>query len=249
MKNNMKTALVTGAAHRIGAAIANKLHEHGYHVLIHYCQSAKAAELLAQQLNERRPSSAHCLQADLGSVTSVQQLAANSLHQAEQWQAPLQVLINNASSFYPTSMGSITETDWDNLLGSNLKGAFFLSQSLQETLQEQLGCIVNMVDIYAERPLADHPVYSIAKAGVAMMTKALAKELAPNVRVNGIAPGAILWPEQSTSAQQQATLQRIPLKKTGSCDDIANTMLFLVEQAHYISGQIIAVDGGRGIEI
>ena len=156
------------------------------------------------------------------------------------------MLVNNASSFYPTPLGQVTEAQWHELMGSNLKAPFFLAQCAAPLLRASRGCVVNLVDIHAERPLADHPVYSMAKAGNAMMVKALARELGPEVRVNGIAPGAILWPEQGLSDDaKRETLSRTALERPGSPEDIARTLLFLVRDAEYITGQIIAVDGGR----
>ncbi|ACE86023.1 pteridine reductase [Cellvibrio japonicus] len=240
-------ALVTGAAKRIGAEIARHLHNAGYNLIVHYHQSAAAADELVQQLNQLRPDSALAVQAHLGNQEALQQLAHTSIHA---WQR-LDLLVNNASSFYPTPLGQVDEATWDDLLDSNLKAPFFLAQSLAEKLRESQGAIINIADIYAERPLQNHSVYCIAKAGNVMLTKTLAKELAPHVRVNGIAPGAILWPEQEAISDdiKSNLLTRTPLQERGQASDIARAILFLAQEAPYITGQILAVDGGRSLTI
>ncbi len=245
--DSVPVALITGGAQRIGAAVARRLHGAGYRVLIHYRRSADSARALCAEFNARRPDSARALCAEMSEVAAVQALADQAL---AQWQR-LDLLLNNASSFYPTPIGGATEADWEALLGSNLKGPFFLSQALAPALTERGGCIINMVDIYAQRPLREHTVYCAAKAGLAMLTQSLARELAPAVRVNGIAPGAILWPEQEGdfSAQERDNiLERVPLQRIGGPEDIARTVLFLADSP-YITGQIIAVDGGRSLSI
>jgi pteridine reductase len=243
-----KVALITGGAKRIGAELARHLHATDFNVVIHYRESAQAAQDLAASLNQRRPNSACIFQADLTKADQLQQLA----HFAQaQWQR-LDLLVNNASSFYPTPIDTATEDDWDNLMGSNLKAPFFLAQALAPELKKQRGCIINIADIYADRPLRQHSIYSIAKAGNLMLTKTLAQELAPEVRVNGIAPGAILWPEQEgkvNATDKNNLLQKIPLAELGQASDIAQTLIFLATQAPYISGQIISVDGGRSTSI
>lgn len=239
-----KVALITGGAKRIGACLAESLHLNGMNVILHYRHSSDEAKDLVEKLNGLRANSAHCLQASLDDYEQINKLAADAINC---W-GNIDVLINNASSFFPTKMGTATESQWDNLFNSNLKGSFFLIQALQDELKRQKGCIVNLVDIHAERPLKDHTLYCMAKAGVAMMTKSLAKELAPEVRVNGISPGAILWPENEaelSDTTKQEVLQRIPLARSGNESDIAMTALFLIENAPYITGQIISVDGGR----
>lgn len=246
MTESTKIALITGAAQRIGASIANELHQQGFNVVIHYRQSEAAARDLSQQLNQRRPQSAACLQADLNSVSAAQQLATDAI---QLW-GKIDVLVNNASSFFPTEFGQTSEADWDTLLDSNLKGPFFLSQALASTLTNQRGSIINIVDVHAERPLKEHAIYCVAKAGLAMMTQTLAKELAPDVRVNGVSPGAILWPEQALNADDKnSILDKIPLQRIGDTTDIARTVAFLALNAPYISGQIIAVDGGRSLNM
>lgn len=251
--NPPKVALVTGAAKRIGAEIAQQLHTAGFNVIIHYNQSAAAAQELVDEFNSERENSAAGIQADLNDQTQVLSLAQQS---AAQWQR-LDLLVNNASSFYPTPIGEATNTDWDNLINSNLKAPFFLAQALAPTLIKNHGCIINIADIYAQRPLRKHSIYSIAKAGNEMLTKSLAQELAPRVRVNGIAPGAILWPddyykkteEQLSDENKEKMLAQIPLQQRGQVQDIARTTLFLAKDAPYITGQIIVVDGGRTITI
>ncbi|MEN8179776.1 MAG: pteridine reductase [Pseudomonadota bacterium] len=240
-----KCALITGAAHRIGAAIARTLHASGMDLVLHYRRSSAAAEALQAELEQQRVNSVSLIQADLHDISRFDQLIAETVGFKDR----LDLLVNNASSFYPTPLAETDESDWDDLLGSNLKAPFFLSKTAAPHLQKTAGCIVNLVDIHAERPLKNHPVYSIAKAGNAMLVKSLARELGPQVRVNGVAPGAILWPEQGLEdKEQQEILNRTALKRAGSPNDIARTLLFLVRDADYITGQIIAVDGGRTLQ-
>jgi len=240
-----KCGLITGAAHRIGAAIARTLHADGMDLVLHYRSSSTAAEALRRELEAQRPDSIKLIQADLHETTGFDQLIAETSAHRER----LDLLVNNASSFYPTPLAEATETDWDDLIGSNLKAPFFLSKVAAPLLSKSSGCIINLVDIHAERPLKDHPIYSIAKAGNAMLVKSLARELGPEVRVNGIAPGVILWPEQGLDEDTKGQiLNRTALKRLGSPEDIAQTLLFLVRDAGYITGQIIAVDGGRTLQ-
>lgn len=247
--NNMaerKILLITGAARRIGAAIATLFHSRGYEVIVHFNQSEQQALKLVNGFNAERPDSAMCLQADLCAVSQVHDLADAALA----WRGRIDVLINNASRFYPGPIGSVDEAAWDDLIGSNLKGGFFLAQALAPSLRECRGSIINMTDIHADGGRKDYPAYSIAKAGVKMMTKALARELAPHVRVNGISPGAILWPEDDQSDKEQndeqnAILRDIALQRMGSCEEIAATAWYLAEEAPYSTGQTIRVDGGR----
>ncbi len=242
MKLSGKTALVTGAARRLGAKTAQTLHQNGANIIIHYRGSAEAAKDLVARLNAVRPDSAVALQADLLNLGELRDLAAAS---AEAFDG-LDILVNNASTFYPTPFGTITEAQWNDLTGTNLKAPLFLSQACHAALRERRGCIVNMIDIHARSPLEGYSLYSIAKAGKAMLTRALAQEMAPEVRVNGVAPGAILWPEDEAmdDAERQAILDQVPLGRTGTPQDIADTVLFLVTSP-YVNGQIIAVDGGR----
>ncbi len=237
-----RVALITGAAHRLGAEITRHLHAAGLRVLIHYRNSRAPAEQLAASLNALRPDSARILSANLLDITAIEQLAQAA---ATAW-GRLDVLINNASTYYPTPMGNIQLEQWEDLMGSNLRAPLFLSQALAESLRTQHGSIVNMVDIHAEKPLPGHPVYSVAKAGLAMLTRALATELGPEVRVNAVAPGIILWPEHELSdAEKNAMLERVALGRKGEPNDIAKTVCFLALEATYVTGQIVAVDGGR----
>jgi pteridine reductase len=239
-----KVALVTGAARRIGAAIARSLHEHGWNIVLHYRASATEAQDLCEQLNRTRPDSARAAAADLRDVAQLHALA----QQASSAWGRLDALINNASAFYPTPIPSATPEQWDELLESNLKGPFFLSQATLPALEQTSGSIVNIVDVHAERPLRDHSIYSISKAGLAMMTRALARELGPRIRVNGVSPGAILWPERGLDDDMRASiLARTALKRPGEPADIARAVLFLLCDAPYVTGQIIAVDGGRSL--
>ena len=241
---NDKVFLVTGAARRIGAAIVTRLHENGARVAIHYRSSAEDAKRLRNELNATRDNSAIALQADLLQFEQLPSL----IDAVMDWGGRLDGLINNASSFYPTPMGSISESQWDELIGSNLKAPLFLSQAAVDALRVSGGSIVNIVDIHAQRPLRNHLIYGPAKAGLAMLTRSLAKDLAPEIRVNGVSPGAILWPEEGmTDAKQLNILEQIPLQRAGEPRDIADTVLFLVKDASYVTGQIIAVDGGRSI--
>ncbi|MDP4535300.1 pteridine reductase [Alkalimonas collagenimarina] len=236
-------ALVTGSAKRLGCAVLKRLHQHGYRVIIHCNRSKEDAEQLANALNQQRAKSAAVISGDLTDNNTLERLAAEALQCFKR----LDVLINNASSFYPTAIGTATFDDWEQLMGSNAKAPFFLSQALAPALAEQNGCIINMVDIHAERPLQEHAIYCMAKSALLMLTKSLARELAPTIRVNGIAPGAILWPSNEIAEADKAMiLRQIPLERLGTPDDIADTAVFLI-QSNYVNGQIIAVDGGRSL--
>ncbi|HFD13170.1 MAG TPA: pteridine reductase [Crenotrichaceae bacterium] len=237
-----KVALITGAAKRLGAEIARTLHASGISIVVHYHASNSEAQALCDELNQSRPETATMIQADLINTAALSELIEQS---AQQWQR-LDILVNNASAFYPTPIGTVTEDDWDSLLDVNLKAPFFLSQAAASWLKSTHGCIINIDDIHALRPLKDHPVYSISKTGLRALTLALAKELGPEIRVNGISPGAILWPETTLTAQQKnEIISRTTLRRTGNPIDIARTVDFLAQQADYITGQIITVDGGR----
>lgn len=239
-----KTALITGGAARVGAGIATRLHAAGAFVIIHYRSSAAAAQTLRDRLLAERPDSAALLQADLLAPGEVADLA----DRAVAVNGGLDILVNNASSYFPTPVGSATQEHWDDLFGTNARAPFFLAQGLAPALRATGGCVVNLIDIHAERPRADHPVYSMAKAANGMMVKALARELAPEVRVNGVAPGAILWPEDYfTDKERLAILDRIPLGRPGTPEEIAEAVLYLV-RADYVTGQILAVDGGRTVQ-
>ncbi|HEX7081074.1 MAG TPA: pteridine reductase [Gammaproteobacteria bacterium] len=237
-------ALVTGAGKRIGAAIARTLHGAGANVAIHYFRTSAGAEALAAELDAARPGSAVTVGGDLRDLGALERVVADVVARAGR----LDVLVNNASSFYPTPLGSITETEWHDLIDSNLKAPLFLAQAALPHLKEARGVIVNIVDIHAQRPLRNHVVYGAAKAGLAMLTRSLAKDLAPEIRVNGVAPGAILWAESGiTESARQSILRQIPLKRTGHPDEIASAVLYLVRDATYVTGQILAVDGGRSV--
>jgi pteridine reductase len=236
-----ENVLITGAAKRIGACCAKMLHKKGCNIFLHYRTSEQETRHLVNEMNQIRPDSAKMMQADLLNMDELILLSK----QAESAWGSLDVLINNASAFYPQAVNEVSEKNWDELLGSNLKAPFFLSQAVADTLLESRGCIINIIDIHAERGLKGYPIYSIAKAGLAGMTRILAKELGPEIRVNGISPGAILWPEEQCSEQKEEILQRVVLKRSGEPQDIAKAACFLIEDAPYITGQIITVDGGR----
>lgn len=239
-----KVVLITGAAQRLGAQTARTLHGRGWRVLVHCRQSHERADELAAEFNTRRADSCAVLQADLARDEDVIALAEAA---QAQWKR-VDALVNNASSFYPTPIGQATTENWNDLFSSNARAPFFLAQALAPELARRQGAIVNMLDIHAERPLREHTLYCMAKAAAVMMTQSLARELAPAVRVNGIAPGAILWPSSGGNvAMQEKILAGIPLQRLGEPADIANTIAFLLEDAPYITGQIIAVDGGRSL--
>lgn len=238
-----RVVLITGAAHRIGATSARTLHAQGMNVVLHYRNSDEAAKALRDELHSQRPDSVSLIKADLHDTHKLHKL----VKQASEIWGRLDVLVNNASSFYSTEIGHVTENDWNDLIGSNLKAPFFLAQAAAPHLKEHSGCIVNIVDIHAERPLKAFPVYSIAKAGLVMMTKSLACELGPEVRVNGIAPGAILWPEHLDDAGKEKIVSRTFLKRKGDPTDIAKALLYLVRDGEYMTGQILTVDGGRSL--
>lgn len=238
-----KTALVTGGARRLGAAIVRRLHAEGMNVVVHYRGSEAEARSLCEALNAARRDSAVIAQADLANTGGLDSLVKAAL----QW-GSLDLVVNNASAFYPTPFGKVDEGDWDELLASNLKAPFFLCQAASPYLKRSRGAIVNMVDIYARRPLRGHSVYSIAKAGLAMLTLSLARELGPDVRVNGIAPGPVLWPASGMdAAAKRAILKQTALGRPGSPEDIAGAVVYLARDADYVTGHILAVDGGRSI--
>ncbi len=239
-----RTVLITGGARRVGAALGRALHAAGANILIHYRSSAEAAAALRQELNAIRPRSAATVAAHLTDAGAPAEVVGAALREF----GSLDVLINNASSFYPTPVGSITTQQWDDLIGSNLKAPLFMSQCAAPLLKLRQGLIINMVDIHALRPLRAHPVYCAAKAGLHMLTRSLARELGPEVRVNGIAPGPVLWPAgPMDDSLKHEIIDKTALKRHGSPQDIARTALFLIKDAPYITGQIIAVDGGRSI--
>lgn len=239
-----KWVLITGGAKRIGARIARTLHAQDMNLVIHFNTSSDDANELCSELNSIRNDSAIAIGANLTNQDEVESLINKVIERTGQ----LDVLINNASTFYPTPIEDITLDDWDNLVGTNLKAPLFLCKYAAPHIKKSKGSIINMVDIHASKPLKNHPIYGPAKSGLVMLTRSLAKDLAPEVRVNGIAPGMILWPENEPPEEiKQKVVNQIPLKRTGEPNDIAKTVLFLIADADYITGQIIAVDGGRGI--
>ena len=235
--------LITGAAHRIGATTAKLLHKNGMNIVLHYRGSREDAKAVQKELNDLRENSVILIQADLHITNGLPALIDESV---KAW-GRLDVLINNASSFYPSKIGKATEEQWDDLVGSNMKAPFFLSQAAAPHLKKNNGCIINIVDIHADRPLKTFPIYSMAKAGLVMMTKSLAGELGPEIRVNAVAPGAILWPENLDEVAKQRIVSRTFLKRQGEPNDISKTILYLIKDADYVTGQIIAVDGGRSL--
>jgi pteridine reductase len=239
-----KVALITGGAKRIGAGIARHLHAQGMNLVLHYRHSTAEAHALQAELQAARADSVLLIQSELAPINKLARLAHTA---AEQWRR-LDVLVNNASAFYPTQVGQVGEEEWDRLLDSNLKAPFFLAQAAAPYLAESEGCIVNLADIHGQRPLKGYSVYSIAKAGLIMLTQSLARELGPKVRVNAVAPGAILWPDHGMDdLARQRIISATALKRQGSPEDIAKAVLFLVRDADYTTGQILAVDGGRSL--
>lgn len=239
-----KTVLVTGAAKRVGSAIARELHAAGANVVLHYRRSAHEAAVLVAELNAQRTASAACVQADLLDIAQLPHLVADTLAHFGR----LDALVNNASSFFATPLGEIGLDAWDDLMGSNLKAPLFLTQAAAPHLRAARGAVVNITDIHAERPLAGYPLYCAAKAGLLGLTRALAIELAPEVRVNAVAPGPILWPDNDPffdGATRQAIVAQTLLRRAGSPQDIARAVRFLLGDASYITGQVINVDGGR----
>ena len=236
--------LITGGARRVGASIVRALHGAGACVLVHHRDSLADARALAEELNDARPGSVAIEAGDLLDAEVPERLVDCALRAFGR----LDILINNASTFYPTAVGEITSAHWDDLMGSNLRAPLFLSQAAAPSLRSARGLILNIVDIHAMRPLKGHPVYSVAKAGLATLTRSLARELGPEIRVNGIAPGPVLWPERAVEeALKREIIAKTALKRHGTPGDIARTALFLAADAPYITGQIIAVDGGRSI--
>jgi pteridine reductase len=239
-----RAVLITGAARRIGAALARGFHAAGADICIHCHQSVGEAERLRDDLNGLRARSAVIVTADVLDVAALPGVVAGAVTAFGR----LDALINNASTFYPTPLGSVSPAQWDDLMGTNLRAPFFLAQAAAPELRKSRGAIVNMLDIHGQRPLPRHPVYSAAKAGLAMLTRALARELGPEVRVNGIAPGPILWPEAGMDPQlQNEIVAKTLLKRSGAPDDVVRAALFFVRDAPYVTGQILAVDGGRSV--
>jgi pteridine reductase len=245
-KSRVRHVLVTGAARRIGACIAQTLHQRGCDLFLHYRSSNAAVEQLAKKLNELRPGSATIVQADLAVNEDINRLAG----QVRSHTSSLDLLVNNASRFFPTTIGMTTMRQWDELMNSNLRGPYFLTQALLQELATAGGSVVNLVDVHAVRPMHKHAVYCMAKAGLQMMTLALAKDLGPQIRVNGVAPGAILWPEENASLENQANiLKKTVMGRAGKPEDIASAVAYLGLDAPYVTGQVLAVDGGRSLNI
>ncbi len=243
-----KTVLVTGGAKRVGAAIVRRLHAAGANTAIHYRSSVDEALALCAELNNLRENSAHVVQANLLDVSALKTMVdAATTHFGR-----LDALVNNASSFYATALAELDESQWLDLVGTNLKAPLFLAQAAAPELRRRHGCIINIVDIHAERPMHGHLLYSVAKSGLVALTKALAQEMAPQVRVNAVAPGVIVWPEGEAwqnEEQRRKIVAHTLLKREGEPDDIAKTVKFLIADAPYITGQVISVDGGRSINI
>ena len=238
-----KTVLVTGAAKRVGSSIARELHATGANVMVHYRSAQAAAETLAAELNAQRPGSARCQQANLLDMDSLTRLVGSTILAF----GGLDALVNNASSFFATPFGAIDLADWDDLIGSNLKAPLFLTQAAAPYLKARRGAVVNITDIHAERPLAGYSLYSTAKAGLLGLTRALAIEMAPEVRVNAVAPGAILWPDDSIldAEARDKIVAHTLLQRAGSPEDVARAVRFLLDDASYVTGQVINIDGGR----
>ncbi len=243
-----KVVLVTGGAKRVGAAICRLLHARGASVMLHHRASVQEARELQFELNAKRADSVALIQADLLNGASLPDLVKTTLGRFER----LDILINNASSFFPTAIGEITEKSWDDLIGTNLKAPLFLSQAAAPELRKRHGCIVNIIDIHAEFPMKNYAVYTVAKGGLLTLTRSLARELGPEVRVNGVAPGTILWPEGEEwgdELSRQRIVNQTALKRIGEPDDIAKAVDYLVSAAPYVTGQVISVDGGRSIAL
>jgi pteridine reductase len=239
--------LITGAARRVGAAVARRLHARGAQLMLHYRKSEREAHLLQAELNAVRAESAALLQADLLDAAGLPEIVRNTVSRFGR----LDVLVNNASSFHATPLGAVKLEDWDSLIGTNLKAPLFLAQAAAQHLRRSGGCIVNVTDIHAERPLKNYLVYSVAKAALSGLTRALARELAPDVRVNGVAPGPVLWPEDGSFDElaRQRVISHTLLRRVGEPEDIARAVFFLIAEAPYVTGEIIAVDGGRSINL
>lgn len=243
-----KVVLITGGAKRVGASICRLLHSEGANLMIHYRSSASEARVLQSELNMYRANSVELVQADLLNIDALPKL----VHETVRAFGRLDVLINNASSFYPTAVGDITEASWVDLIGTNLKAPLFLSQAAAPELKRHHGCIVNITDIHAERPMKSYVVYSIGKAGLVSLTRSLARELGPEVRVNSVSPGPIMWPEEDPNfdeVSQQRIVAHTILKRSGEPEDIAKAVNFLINDAPYMTGQTLAVDGGRSVKL
>jgi pteridine reductase len=245
-RHERPVALITGAGKRVGAVIARTLHAAGYDLALHYRSSAADAELLAASLERQRSGSTCIVQAELADLDALPGVVQRALDRFGR----LDALVNNASAFYPTPVGTATQAQWNELFASNAQAPFFLAQAATPALRAARGAIVNLVDIYAERPLANHPIYCMAKAALEAMTRSLALDLGPDVRVNGVAPGAVMWPSDGKPYDdQQAMLARTPLQRAGSPEDVAGAVLWLLRDSPFVTGQIIRVDGGRTLSV
>jgi len=243
-----KVVLITGGAKRVGAAICRELHANGAHLMIHYNTSKQAAKTLQAELNLQRPDSVSIIQADLLNPAIANSLVKETITRFGQ----LDILINNASTYHPTEIGNINEENWHDLIGSNLKAPTFLAQAAAKHLKKTRGCIVNITDMHIENPKKGYVVYSVAKAGLVTLTKSLAQELSPEVRVNAVAPGPVLWPENNSQFDEvyrQRVISQTLLKRIGDPTDIAKAVKFLASDAPFITGHVLAVDGGRSINL
>jgi pteridine reductase len=243
-----KVILITGGAKRVGASICRLLHANGANLMIHYRSSVKEARAIQAELNLQRSNSVAIIQGDLLNLAILPSLVQESI----QHFGRLDVLINNASSYYPTEIGDIKDEQWQDLMGSNLKAPLFLAQAAADELRKQHGCIINITDMHVERPKKGYIIYSVAKAGLVTLTKSLAHEFSPDVRVNAVAPGPVMWPEdnpQFDELYRQRVISQTLLKRIGEPNDIAKAVKFLIQDAPFITGQIIAVDGGRSLNL
>lgn len=239
-------ALITGGGRRVGAVIARSLHAAGYDLVLHYRHSADAAEALAAELEQQREGSVQLAHAELAALETLPELVTAAIARFGR----LDALINNASAFYPTPIDSATPAQWDELFASNAQAPFFLAQAAAPALSQSGGAIVNLVDIYAERPLANHPIYCMAKAALLAMTRSLALDLGPQVRVNAVAPGAVMWPSEGKAYDDKlAMLERTPLKRAGTPEDVASAILWLLRDAPFVTGQVLRIDGGRTLAV
>ncbi len=243
-----KVILITGGAKRVGAAICRLLHANGAQLMIHYRSSTSEARALQAELNLKRPNSVAIIQGDLLNLAVLPSMVQETTNHF----GKLDVLINNASSYYATEIGEIEDDQWEDLVGSNLKAPLFLSQAAAPELRKQHGCIINITDMHVERPKKGYIVYSVAKAGLVTLTKSLAHELSPEVRVNAVAPGPVMWPEdnpQFDELYRQRVISQTLLKRIGEPDDVAKAVKFLIQDAPFITGLVIAVDGGRSLNL
>jgi pteridine reductase len=248
LSDKNKVVLITGGAKRVGAAICRSLHAEGYTMMIHYKSSFHEAQSLQAELNLHRADSAAIVQGDLLDIENIPNLVSATINQFGR----LDVLINNASTYYASELGDIDESKWHDLMGSNLKAPLFLSQAAATELRKNHGCIVNITDMHVERPKKGYIIYSVAKAGLVTLTKSLAHELSPEVRVNAVAPGPVQWPDsnpQFDEVYRQRVINQTLLKRVGEAEDVAKAVKFLIADAPFITGHVLAVDGGRSINL